>query len=120
MSSQSVQYSPEKIKKFETLLSDKLTTTDSEIDGLKENQKIQKEKTANTNLGFSENSQHFQQKAKNKQLIRRLQSQSRQLRAAIGRVKDGTYGVCERSGELIREERLLAMPTARFDIIKKK
>jgi RNA polymerase-binding protein DksA len=33
---------------------------------------------------------------------------------ALGKIEDGTYGVCEVSGELINEERLKAIPTARF------
>jgi DnaK suppressor protein len=35
---------------------------------------------------------------------------------ALGKIEDGTYGVCEVSGELIAEPRLMAMPTARHTI----
>ena len=34
---------------------------------------------------------------------------------ALGRIEDGTYGQCERCGKPIDEERLKAMPTARYD-----
>lgn len=33
--------------------------------------------------------------------------------AALARITDGTYGVCERCGQPIAHERLLARPTAR-------
>ena len=68
---------------------------------------------------FNQTSSHFQQQAKNKQFIRRLQRKSRELKAALNRIEEGTYGICERTGNLIRSERLLAMPTAKFDILKK-
>jgi len=34
---------------------------------------------------------------------------------ALRRIDDGTYGQCERCGKPIDEERLKAMPTARYD-----
>jgi DnaK suppressor protein len=34
---------------------------------------------------------------------------------ALSRIEDGTYGQCERCGKPISEERLKAMPTARYD-----
>ena len=34
---------------------------------------------------------------------------------ALGRIEDGTYGQCERCRKPIDEERLKAMPTARYD-----
>ncbi len=33
---------------------------------------------------------------------------------ALAKVEDGTFGICEVSGELINEERLKAIPTARY------
>jgi DnaK suppressor protein len=34
---------------------------------------------------------------------------------ALGRIEDGTYGQCSRCGKPLDEERLNAMPTARYD-----
>ena len=34
---------------------------------------------------------------------------------ALGRIEDGTYGQCARCGKPLAEERLKAMPTARYD-----
>jgi len=119
MSNNSTQYSKAKLANFKSILTANLAMAEDEIQTLKSNQKSQKEQIVNTNVDFNENSKHFQQQAKNKLLIRRLQNKSRQLRSALQRIEDKTYGICERTGNLIREERLLAMPTARFDIKKR-
>lgn len=34
---------------------------------------------------------------------------------ALGRIEDGTYGQCARCGKPLDEERLKAMPTAKYD-----
>lgn len=38
------------------------------------------------------------------------------LNQALGRIEEGSYGTCEECGELISEERLTAVPHARFCI----
>jgi len=119
MSDKSIKYSPAKLKKFKSILNDRLKTITDELDTYKSRQKEQKRRVANTNTGFSEGSKHFQQQAKNKQIIRRLQRKSRELNSALDRIEDKSYGVCDRTGKLIREARLMAMPTARFDISPK-
>lgn len=39
-----------------------------------------------------------------------------EIRAALKKIKDGTYGICEESGETIESNRLLANPLARFSL----
>ncbi|HEY0765930.1 MAG TPA: TraR/DksA C4-type zinc finger protein [Pyrinomonadaceae bacterium] len=34
---------------------------------------------------------------------------------ALGRIQDGTYGLCSRCGKPLDEKRLQAMPTAKYD-----
>ena len=41
------------------------------------------------------------------------------LQKALQRIKDGTYGICEVSGELISEERLMEVPNATKSVINK-
>jgi len=45
----------------------------------------------------------------------RAQNLIEEIDEALGRIEDGTYGQCERCGKPIDEERLKAMPTARYD-----
>jgi len=116
MSNTSNQFSPAKLKKFKAILDTSLESTQAELEELKSARKNQKQRLANSNIDFSANSKHFQQQAKNKRHIERLQRKSRELKSALQRIDTKTYGVCDRTGNLIREERLFAMPTARFDI----
>lgn len=39
-----------------------------------------------------------------------------QIEGALKRIKDGTYGICEMTGEKISEDRLRVMPFARFSL----
>ena len=39
------------------------------------------------------------------------------LEKALQRIKDGTYGICEISGELISKERLMEVPNATKSVI---
>lgn len=120
MSDTTEQYSAEKLKKFKVLIEDHLKSATVELEKSKKDQKDQKERLANTNVDYNQSSKHFQQQAKVKQHISRLQRKARELKAALKRVEDKTYGVCERTGKLIREERLMARPVSRFDIVRKK
>jgi DnaK suppressor protein len=45
----------------------------------------------------------------------RALSSIEEIDEALGRIEDGTYGQCEQCGKPIAEERLKAMPTARYD-----
>lgn len=116
MAQQQKQYSPAKLQHFKGILEEKLTEVTRHLEESKTQLQKRKERAASENAGFSEGSKHFQEQAKDKREIRRLQTKSRNLKAALKRVEDGTYGVCTRTGELIREARLEAMPTATFDL----
>lgn len=119
MSDNTIQYSPQKLRNFKSIIENEIKIIDDELIVLKEDQEVQKQKLAHTNVSFNQSSRHFQQQANNKQVISRLQRKSRELHAALERIEDKSYGVCERTGELIQEARLKAKPTARFDILKK-
>ncbi len=42
-----------------------------------------------------------------------LSVRKKEVEAALGRMQDGTYGICEECGEKIEEDRLEANPAAR-------
>jgi RNA polymerase-binding transcription factor DksA len=50
----------------------------------------------------------------NQSLVESLDAELAEVDAALQRVGDGTYGVCEACGEAIPDERLEAVPAARF------
>ena len=113
------QYSASKLAEFKIIIEDLLKKTNKELASYNENQEGQKERLANTNVYFNQTSKHFQQQAKNKELINRLEEKSKELESALDRIENKVYGVCDRTGELIQEARLIAKPTARFDILSK-
>jgi len=39
-----------------------------------------------------------------------------EIRTALQKIKEGTYGICEESGETIEQNRLMANPLARFSL----
>jgi RNA polymerase-binding protein DksA len=47
-------------------------------------------------------------------LLSRKESALQEVDAALGRIEQGTYGICEESGKPIPEERLRAVPWARY------
>jgi DnaK suppressor protein len=50
------------------------------------------------------------------ELDNRERQQLREIDAALQRIEDGSYGVCEATGEPIPFKRLEAVPTARFTV----
>ena len=120
MSEQKPQYSAEKLQEFKQLIEEKAQSAQEQIDTLKKAVAERKVQMTDNNTGFNEGGKHFQEQAKNKRTIRRMQGKTRGYRAALARIEDGSYGVCERTGKLIREARLRALPTATFDIVPPK
>src|SRR5580700_6607092 len=49
--------------------------------------------------------------------LERNSTQSREVRAALGRFDDGTYGICLECGESINPKRLVALPWASFCVV---
>lgn len=49
-------------------------------------------------------------------LVSSEQDALHEIEEAIGRIKDGSYGICEVTGEPINKERLEAVPFARFSV----
>ena len=46
----------------------------------------------------------------------RLRSQLLEIESALGRIENGTFGICEETEELIEEDRLKAIPWKRLSI----
>ncbi|WP_027964375.1 TraR/DksA C4-type zinc finger protein [Halalkalibacillus halophilus] len=56
------------------------------------------------------------EREKDTTLYYKAKEQLEEVDHALQKMKDGTYGICERTGEPIDPERLKAMPTAREKI----
>lgn len=114
------KYSSEKLQSFKTIITPLLEETNKRLEHAKKRRKKRTEHFADANVDFNESSAHFQQQSKNKASMRSLKTKSKQLNQALVRIENGTYGVCERTGRLISEDRLKALPTARISMRKNK
>lgn len=76
------------------------TTSDMEVDSADENEVADK----------------FEELEENKMILNKLEPQLNEVKAALKRIADGKYGICEVSGEKIEKERLEANPSARTSI----
>ncbi len=54
----------------------------------------------------------FEELAENEIILDKLEPQYREVKEALDRIENGTYGVCKVSGEPIEKERLEANPSA--------
>lgn len=54
------------------------------------------------------------------QLIERNKKKMKRIEAALDRIEQGTYGICEDTGKKIQKERLEAIPYARYSVDSRK
>lgn len=73
------------------------TTTDIEVDAADENEVADK----------------MEELEENRAILGQLEPQLNEVNAALERIENGKYGICEISGDQIERERLEASPTAR-------
>ena len=116
MNKKDMLYFKEKLEKEKILLEEELgtisrvnpnnpgdweaTTTDIEVDSADENEVADK----------------MEELEENKVILSKLEPQLREVIAALDRIENGTYGICEVSGDSIETERLEANPSARTSI----
>jgi RNA polymerase-binding transcription factor DksA len=54
------------------------------------------------------------ERAKDLSILEQVEAELADVEHALGRLEDGTYGTCESCGRPIGDDRLAAMPAARF------
>jgi RNA polymerase-binding protein DksA len=62
--------------------------------------------------GFSDRSHSAEERSRLISLVRALRSNLRDVERALAKMEAGTYGTCERCGNVIAPERLEALPWA--------
>lgn len=112
MNKKDLSYFTEKLKREKTLLEEELatiscvnpnnskerdaTTTDIEVDSADENEVADK----------------MEELEENKAILGQLEPQLNSVNAALKRIAEGTYGVCDTCSKSIEKERLEANPSA--------
>jgi len=106
-------YSNSELKEFEELINEKIEKAKKELDSLKST--LSKEDDSGTDATSAyakilEDGADTAEKENMSQLAARQQKFINNLKNALIRIKNGTYGVCVDTGKLIPKERLRAVP----------
>lgn len=114
-----VRYSDEELKEFRAIIEDKIKKAERDLELLKETFVNDKshgtDDTSPTFKAFEEGSDTMSKEA-NSQLASRQEKFIRDLRNALIRIENKTYGICRVTGKLIDKERLKLVPHATLSI----
>lgn len=102
------------LEEFETLLNEMLKHTQNNIEGLNEElSDVGSDDTMNdmedvASLRTLNDSDHT--------LLDRQEAEQKEIYHALSKIKNGTYGICEKTSKPIPAERLRANPIARYTV----
>ena len=113
------RYSDKDLVEFKALIEEKILKANEDLDLLKSsymnNGNNGTEDTSPTFKAFEEGSQTMSKEA-NTQLALRQEKFIRDLKNALMRIENKTYGVCRVTGNLIQKQRLILVPHATLSI----
>ena len=109
------KYTAKELKEFEKLILKKMNNAQSELDFIKES--LLRKNLSGTDstqgaLKTLEDGADTMEKESLSQLAGRQQKFINNLEKALIRIKNGTYGICKDTGNLIDKKRLRAVPHA--------
>lgn len=113
------KYSSEELQAFEAIIIEKLATANNELKTIMEALSRKKENAADNNIKMFEDSVEGAEKENLSQLAARQRKFIAELEAALVRIKNGTYGICIVTGELIDQDRLRVVPHTRHSLTAK-
>ncbi|HET8809204.1 MAG TPA: TraR/DksA C4-type zinc finger protein [Flavobacteriaceae bacterium] len=114
-----VRYSDKELEEFKALILSKIEKAQEQLEmyeaAYKNNSSNGTDDTSPTFKAFDEGSETMSKEA-NSQLAIRQEKFLRDLKNALVRIENKTYGVCRVTGKLIRKERLQLVPHATLSI----
>jgi DnaK suppressor protein len=117
--SEKTKYNDAELQEFKTLIEDKIQKARLDLDLLKSSYMNDgnngTEDTAPTFKAFEEGSETMSKEA-NTQLAIRQEKFIRDLKNALIRIENKTYGICRVTGKLINKKRLFLVPHATLSI----
>lgn len=123
MSDVKVKYTEEDLQEFKEIINKKIARAESDLAALKAAYKNDSSNGTDDTLSsfksFDEGSE-VMNKEKNVQLAIRQEKFIRDLKNALLRIENKTYGVCRATGKLIQKERLRLVPHATLSIEAKR
>lgn len=119
MADEKLRYSDAELQEFKKLIQDKIAKAENDLGLIKEsfinNQNNGTDDTSPTFKAFEEGAETLS-KEQNAILASRQEKFVRDLKHALIRIENKTYGVCRVTGKLIPKERLQAVPHATLSI----
>ncbi|MBT3444436.1 MAG: TraR/DksA family transcriptional regulator [Flavobacteriaceae bacterium] len=113
------RYSDEELDDFKTLIEDKISKAQADLELLRSaymnDGNNGTDDTSPTFKAFEEGSETMSKEA-NTQLAIRQEKFIRDLKNAVIRIENKTYGICRVTGKLINKKRLLLVPHATLSI----
>lgn len=112
------RYSPEELQEFKELILKKIAEAERNLEMLNEAVAGSQNDVTDTAPTFKtlEEGSNVLSKEENSRLAARQQKFIRDLRAALIRIENGTYGICQATGKLIPKERLMVVPHATMTV----
>ena len=112
-------YSSKELSEFKKLIEDKISIAQKDLSLLKSSYKNDgnngTDDTSPTFKAFEEGSETMSKEA-NTQLAIRQEKFIRDLKSALVRIENNTYGICRVTGKLIQKERLMLVPHATLSL----
>lgn len=119
MADEKLRYSDAELQEFKQLIQEKIAKAENDLGLIKEsfinNQNNGTDDTSPTFKAFEEGAETLS-KEQNAILASRQEKFVRDLKHALIRIQNKTYGVCRVTGKLIPKERLKAVPHATLSI----
>ena len=113
------RYSSKELQVFEAFIIKKLAKAKNKLVAILDSLGGKKENSTDTNIKMLEDSAEVAEKEHLSQLAARQRKFIAELEAALVRIKNGTYGICIVTGELIDKERLKVVPHTRHSLAAK-
>jgi RNA polymerase-binding transcription factor DksA len=119
MADEKLRYTDAELQEFKKLIQDKISKAENDLGLIKEsfinNQNNGTDDTSPTFKAFEEGAETLS-KEQNAILASRQEKFVRDLKHALIRIENKTYGICRVTGKLIPKERLQAVPHATLSI----
>ena len=113
------RYSKAELKKFEKNILSKISEINDNINAVRSTTSSKSSVFLENNTEDHNEGTEALEVEKSFLLMSRESDYLVNLEKALQRIKDGTYGICEISGELISKERLMEVPNATKSVIFK-
>lgn len=112
------KYSAEELQEFKDLILEKIAKAEKDLEMLQQAVAGNENEASDTAPTFKtlEEGNSVLLKEENQKLAARQQKFIRDLRAALVRIENGTYGICQATGKLIPKERLRIVPHATMTV----